>query len=217
MDELLLPLFPLEVVLLPEASLPLHIFEAPYKQMIGECLAAKTAGSRQQEFGVVLAQAGKIHTVGCSARIVNVTRTYADGRMDIFTVGHQRFEVLFTNEEKAYLQGGVEFFQDDAEADTPTDPQAERAIELFRQIMRRLHKSADMPIHFPRPYRHLSYRIAAPLPLRLEFKQQLLPLRNETERLRQVIRASELVLAQLDLVDKCQSKAGGNGNLHSQG
>src|ERR1035438_8436159 len=35
----LLPLFPLDVVLLPGTPLPLHIFEPRYKEMIGECLA----------------------------------------------------------------------------------------------------------------------------------------------------------------------------------
>src|SRR5262249_38080384 len=38
----LLPLFPLQVVLLPGASLPLHIFEDRYKEMIGEVLRAGT-------------------------------------------------------------------------------------------------------------------------------------------------------------------------------
>ena len=32
----LLPLFPLEAVLLPANVLPLHIFEERYKEMIGE-------------------------------------------------------------------------------------------------------------------------------------------------------------------------------------
>jgi Lon protease-like protein len=53
MEETLLPLFPLEVVLLPEEPLPLHIFEERYKEMIGECLKAKASGAGQQEFGVV--------------------------------------------------------------------------------------------------------------------------------------------------------------------
>jgi len=44
---LLLPLFPLDVVLFPGASLPLHIFEPRYQEMIGECLAEK------KRFGVV--------------------------------------------------------------------------------------------------------------------------------------------------------------------
>ncbi len=217
MDDFLLPLFPLETVLLPEAPLPLHIFEERYKLLIGECLKAKSSGKGQQEFGVLLAKDQEMRTVGCTARIINVTRKYADGRMDLFTVGSRRFELLYTNEEEAYLRGSVEFFDDDVDADIPDEQEAQQAIELFRQALQRLHKSTDMPVHLPRPYRHLSFRIAAPLPLELEFKQQILPLRNETERLRRVTRVIEQLITQLDFVQKVRSKAGGNGDIHPQG
>lgn len=213
MDELLLPIFPLEAVLLPEELLPLHIFEERYKQMIGECLEAKAANSGPQEFGVVLAKEQEMRTVGCSARIVNLTRKYADGRMDILTVGKRRFEILYTNQEKPYVRGSVEFFEDDAGPDTPTDEDAQRAIELFRTAMQRLRASKDMPIHLPRPYRYLSFRIAAPLPLDLDFKQRLLSVRNEPERLGQVLHVMELLIKQFDLVQKAQVKAGGNGDI----
>ncbi len=33
-----IPIFPLEVVLLPGATLPLHIFEPRYKRMIQRCI-----------------------------------------------------------------------------------------------------------------------------------------------------------------------------------
>ena len=71
MDELLIPLFPLEVVLFPGQPLPLHIFEDRYKEMIGECLESKS------EFGVVLAQENSIGSVGCTADITNVTKKKA--------------------------------------------------------------------------------------------------------------------------------------------
>lgn len=214
MEELLLPLFPLEIVLLPEEPLPLHIFEERYRQMIGECLEAKSAGIGQQEFGVVLGKGQEICRVGCTARIINLTRQYADGRMDIFTVGKRRFEILFTNAEKPYLRGGVEYFDDDS--DTPGEEEAEHAIELFRVAMQRIHKSNEMPIHLPRPYRHLSFRIAAPLPLDLDFKQQLLARRNESERLQEVTRIMDRLVEQVDSVRKAQARAGGNGDILSQ-
>ncbi len=217
MDDLLLPLFPLEAVLLPEGPLALHIFEDRYKLMIRECLKAKSTGTGQQEFGVILAKEQEMQSAGCTARIINLTRKYSDGRMDIFTVGNRRFEILYTNEEKAYLRGGVEFFDDDPDADVPDEEEAQRAIELFRQAVERIHKSSDVPIHLPRPYRHLSFRIAAPLPLDLDFKQQILSLRNEPERLRRVIRVMDQLIAHFDLVQKARSKAGGNGNIHSRG
>jgi Lon protease-like protein len=217
MDDLLLPLFPLEIVLLPEEPLPLHIFEERYKQMVGECLQAKACGAGSQEFGVVLAKEREIHTVGCTARIINVTRKYADGRLDIFTVGHRRFEVLFTDEAQPYLRGSVEYFDDDPGNEVAEEPDAQQAVELFREAMQRLRKSSDMPIHFPRPYRHLSFRMAGALPLDLEFKQQILCLRDEKARLAQVTRAVERLIAQWDMVQKVRSKAGGNGNTRLGG
>ncbi|MGD0007307.1 MAG: LON peptidase substrate-binding domain-containing protein [Terriglobia bacterium] len=212
MEEILLPLFPLELVLLPEEPLPLHIFEERYREMIGECLRAKTSGFGRQDFGVVLAKGQEISNVGCSAQIVTVTRKYDDGRMDILTVGKRRFEILLTNEEKSYLRASVEFFDDEG-PDTPGETEAENAVRLFREIMRRLHQASEMPIHLPQPYRYLSFRLAASLPLALEFKQRLLSLRNEPERLQQVVHSMDQLIHQIDALQEARDKAGGNGNI----
>lgn len=211
MQENLLPLFPLEIVLLPEEPLPLHIFEDRYKTLIGECLQARTAGTGLEEFGVVLLKGETVSAVGCTARIVNLTRQYEDGRMDILTVGKRRFEILLTNEEKPYLQGAVDYFEDDG-PDAARDDAAELAINRFREAMRKLRNASDMPIHVPPPYRYLSFRLAAALPLDLEFKQQLLTLRNEPERLTLVMRALEILMDRLDHVQATRKKAGGNGH-----
>ena len=212
MEEILLPLFPLEVVLLPEEPLSLHIFEERYKTMIGECLRARTTGEGQQEFGVVLLRGQELSSIGCTARIINVTRQYEDGRIDILTVGKRRFEVLLVNEEMSYRRGAVAFFDDEG-PDVPADQEANLAIERFREVMRKLRQAAEMPIHLPRPYRYLSFRLAAALPLSLEFKQQLLSLRDEPERLGRVVRAMQALLHQLERIQRTQAKSGGNGNL----
>jgi hypothetical protein len=73
-----------------------------------------------------------------------------------------------------------------------------------------------MPIHLPKPYRYLSFRIAAALPLDLDFKQELLTIRNEPERLQQVSDAIEVLIPQIEMVQKTRSKAGGNGNARIQ-
>jgi len=211
MDNDLLPLFPLEAVLLPEEPLPLHIFEDRYKTMIGECLQAKAAGEGQQEFGVVLLKGQAVSAVGCTARIVNLTRQYEDGRMDILTVGKRRFEILLTNDERPYLRGAVDYFEDEG-PDALSDAAAELVIARFRDAMRKLRHAAEMPVHVPRPYRYLSFRLAAALPLDLDFKQQLLTLRNESERRTLVQRALEILLNQLDQVQESQKQAGGNGH-----
>jgi Lon protease-like protein len=48
-----LPLFPLNTVLLPNTTLPLHIFEERYRTMIGRCIDERTL------FGVVLIRSGE--------------------------------------------------------------------------------------------------------------------------------------------------------------
>ena len=90
MDDLMLPLFPLDVVLLPQESLPLHIFEERYKEMITECLEAQARGAAEEEFGIVFAKDEKMETVGCSAHILEVTQRYEDGRLDIITLGKRK-------------------------------------------------------------------------------------------------------------------------------
>lgn len=212
MDDLLLPLFPLQVVLLPQELLPLHIFEDRYKEMIGECLAAKNSGAGNQEFGVLQAQGEEARMVGSTAKIVNVTRRYADGRMDILMIGSRRIEVLYTNEERSYLRGGVEFFDDDAGCDTPAEDDSRRAIDLFRETIQVIRGSREIPVHVPPPFRHLSFRIAGSLPLSLDLKQELLALRNESSRLEQVVGAMNEIIEHTGRVESARRKAGGNGH-----
>jgi Lon protease-like protein len=212
MEDVLLPLFPLEMVLLPEELLPLHIFEERYKTMIGECLQAQATREGQKEFGVVLLKGSELSAIGCSARITNLTRKYDDGRMDILTVGRRRFEVSLTNEERAYLRGTVHFFDDEG-SEVPGEAEADSAIERFREVMRKLRQASEIPIRLPRPYRYLSFRLGAELPLDLEFKQRLLSIRNEPERLKLVVRAIEVLLRQIERVQRVKAKTGGNGNI----
>src|SRR4030081_2888884 len=94
----LLPLFPLDLVLFPGTSLPLHIFEPRYREMVSECLADK------KHFGVVRAKDDGIAEIGCTAEIIDVTKKYDDGRMDILTIGRERFEVMQLNQERSFLQ-----------------------------------------------------------------------------------------------------------------
>lgn len=64
-----IPLFPLDVVLLPSMPLPLHIFEPRYQQMIAHCMEERLA------FGMVLAANNTVATVGCTAEILQKIRS----------------------------------------------------------------------------------------------------------------------------------------------
>src|SRR5258707_12183348 len=75
-----LPLFPLNVVLLPGADMPLHIFEPRYRQMVRDCLEAKSP------FGVLLALPGGMAGTGGAAGIFRWARRCAGGPLQIFIV-----------------------------------------------------------------------------------------------------------------------------------
>ena len=93
MQQGLLPLFPLEVVLMPGGHLPLHIFEERYKEMIGEALRDKT------EFGIVLVNGGGLAETGCTATIEGVLREYPDGRLDIVCSGASTGNVMLFEQQ----------------------------------------------------------------------------------------------------------------------
>jgi Lon protease-like protein len=102
-----IPLFPLNVVLFPGEQLPLHIFEPRYRRMVRECLGANSP------FGMLLALPDGIVRVGCSAEILDVTKRYDDGRMDILTVGRRPYRILDLFTDDPLLEGRVDYLQDD--------------------------------------------------------------------------------------------------------
>ena len=197
----LLPLFPLDAVLLPGTPIPLHVFEPRYKEMIGECLAEKTA------FGIVRAKEDGIAEIGCTAEILEVTKRYDDGRMDIVCEGQRRFEVMGLNEERAFLQAEVSYFDD--EPGRAAADQGKEAVQLYLDLMRLLDSDAEAPeADMPQ----LSFQLAAPMPLDLDFKQALLGMRSEKERLAALVTYYQALLPRMRRAVKARQKAGGNGH-----
>jgi Lon protease-like protein len=176
MPSRLLPLFPLQVVVFPRTHLPLHIFEDRYKEMIGEAIRKKT------EFGVVLAKDEGIVNVGCTVAVEQVLKEYPDGRLDILTRGRRRFEILFLNEEKTYLQGEVEYF-DDEDVEAPGSSMQEAALEQYRSLVDLGEQTPYREANLEDP--QLSFQIAQGIQ-DLDFLHLLLRTRSEVERLKEV-------------------------------
>ena len=198
----LLPLFPLDVVLLPGTPLPLHIFEPRYKEMIADCL------ERNEVFGVVRAKEGAVAEIGCTAEIVTVTKKYEDGRMDIVTQGRERFEVLHVSHERSFLQAEVLYLRD--EAGTPSPEEINRAMNLHSEIMTLAGAEPEKASEIDQ--QKLSFHLAGSLPLDLDFKQALLGMKSEPERLQAVISFFEALLPTMRRTMHVRRKAGGNGH-----
>ncbi len=200
----LLPLFPLDLVLFPGTPLPLHIFEPRYREMISECL------DRKMSFGVVRAKEEGVAEIGCTAEIITVTRKYPDGRMDIVTEGRERFEVMQVNQERSFLQAEVLYLQDDPEKATAEE--IAQAVKLQGEIVGLAGSASADPSRIENP--QLSFNLVGPLPLDLDFKQTLLGLKSEAERMRAVISYFEAILPNLRRTVRVRQKAGGNGHVH---
>ena len=189
----LLPIFPLELVLLPGVPLPLHIFEPRYKEMIAECLEQK------KPFGVVRASSDGVADIGCTAEIMSVTKKYDDGRMDILTRGVERFEVIEVNEERSFLQAEIAMVQDeDGDGDGDEGEHGKPTAEMVTQAVRLHAEIAKLAGAEPSgPDEHagnLSFLLAGSLPLDLDFKQSLLATLSEAKRLEAVVGYLEAIL-----------------------
>jgi Lon protease-like protein len=199
----LLPLFPLEVVLFPGTPLPLHIFEPRYKEMIGECLA------EHRNFGVVRAIEQNLADVGCTAEIVTVVKEYPDGRLDLVSEGRRRFEVLRVNQERSFLQAEILLISD--EPGSPPAENTSRAAQLHSELLAIAGATQDLSAADPAL---LSFYLAGSLPLDLDFKQKLLAMRSEPERISLLIGYLETIIPNLRRAASARERAGGNGHVY---
>jgi Lon protease-like protein len=197
----LLPLFPLDVVLLPGTPLPLHIFEPRYKEMIAECLA------NNAPFGVVRALDEGVAEIGCTAEIVTVTKEYPDGRLDLIAEGRKRFEVLELSRKRSFLQAEILLVVDESGAASPEDKT--RAIRAHLEILSLAGAVQDLSAA---DQSTLSFYLAGSLPLDLDFKQKLLAMRSESRRIQAVVTYLESILPNLRRAARVREKAGGNGH-----
>ena len=200
---MLIPLFPLDLVLLPGVPLPLHIFEPRYKEMIKECIEQK------KHFGLIRSHGESLATIGCTAEILQVLKTYPDGRMDILTEGNKRFEVLQLNQERSFLQAEV-FFLEDEEHPAASEDIAS-AVRLHGEIMQ---LAGAQPEHEEEEdAKQLAYRLAGSMPFDPDFQQALLEMNSEAERMRAIISFFERILPVLQRNARAKRKAGGNGHV----
>jgi Lon protease-like protein len=198
----LLPLFPLEIVVFPGTPLPLHIFEPRYKEMVGECL------SQDRPFGMVQAKEKALSAIGCSARIVTVIKKYEDGRLDIAAQGAQRFEIIQVNQERSFLQAEVAFFDDEPSIVSKTA--ADSVIQLHEQLFAVMGQAIEVE----RDAAYLSFRLAQDLPVDLDFKQTLLEMKSEAERVEMLTEYYRATIPKIENSIRVRQRASGNGHVH---
>ena len=201
-----IPLFPLNVVLMPGAPLPLHIFEDRYKQMVNECM------EQESEFGMVFADESGTREVGCTARIVELVERYEDGRMLILVEGSRRFRLNNVLTGKPYYMGEIDFFEEEAEEDV--NALAEECITLLERVVEAATEGS-VGIEIEPPYRNLSFAIAGRVEFEPDTRQQILELTSERERLEKVKELLAAAAERLERERQAREKAQANGHLRA--
>jgi Lon protease-like protein len=186
-----LPLFVLPVTLLPGALLPLHVFEMRYRRMTARCLES------DRLFGVLYHDPDRSGpftltegAIGCVAEILQF-QPLPDGRSLMLTRGLQRYRVVDGIEsETLFTEALVESFADIAGGDASAG-RRRSSLDLFLAVLQR-QGSADPPsVDLAAD---LSFPLAAAFDIDPAWRQDLLVLRSETERLDRIDRVLRSVL-----------------------
>ena len=197
-----LPLFPLQTVFFPGETVPLHIFEERYKQLINDCRDEAIT------FGIPVYINNTI-AYGTEVQLVEVVNTYEGGEMDVVCVARQVFKVLtFDNEMegKLYAGGIVEFLESDNDADT----------DFRKKVFEKIKQLYDlMAVQFPPTAfeQFNSYAFAHKMGLTFEQEYELLKLANETQRLEYIVGHLDTTIAVLQQINKTKAVIEMNGHF----
>ncbi|MGA8211321.1 MAG: LON peptidase substrate-binding domain-containing protein [Nocardioidaceae bacterium] len=187
-----IPIFPLNTVVFPGVSLPLHVFEDRYRALVHHLLTIPDRSLRL--FGIVAIREGyevgrlgvqSVHRVGCVVQMTSV-EPYEDGRFDIEVTGRQRLRLDAMDTSGSYLVGDVEMLSEHTGRARDAEREATRTLATFTEYRRRLSElrgGAVLGGDLPTDPDYLSYSLAATCLLTLQERQELLAADTAVDRL----------------------------------
>ena len=179
-----IPLFPLNIVVLPFEEVPLHIFEPRYKKMIKESVENDTP------FGIVLNNNGSIDNIGCSLSVTKIIKHYKTGEYDLIATGNKCFQVLDKVKKEDLWIGNIEYM------DAPiieNDKILKLVQNKYIELLIKLGKDENFEIYLER---EISFQFLIGITLPLDLKRNILLLENESERLLYINDLFDKVLSQ---------------------
>jgi Lon protease-like protein len=168
-----IPIFPLSIVVYPGEDLNLHIFEPKYKQLINECFDLK------KPFGMPVVIDNKVNELGTLVDILEISKTYDNGEMDIKTRGQKVFRVL------EIINGVPDKLYSGAIVSYPANSGHGKKLLMSKVIdaIKELHKLLKVNKPFRKEEQQLSsYDVAHHAGLTLEEEYEFLLLTNELHR-----------------------------------
>ena len=201
-----IPIFPLGIVVYPGEELNLHIFEPRYKQLIEECFGAG------KPFGIPAVINDKLFEMGTLVSIIEISKVYEDGKMDIKTRGLKVFRILEMIKElsdKLYSGAIVNY---------PGNEEGGKRVlmQAIIKAIRELHKFLKVSKEFKKPDEELwSYDVAHHAALSLPEEYELLELINELQRQEYLKRHLAKVLPVMAEMETLKERVQLNGHFRN--
>ena len=173
---MILPLFPLQLVVYPGERLALHIFEQRYRDLVLDC----------QEQGITFGVPTYLDNqlaYGTEVVLKEVVKQYATGESDIICTGRRIFKInefIKKLPDHLYAGGEVTFIENKIVSDIRLQNELLVAINDLYTVL----QVEDAP-NFSLPF--TSYQVAHKVGLALEQEYHLLKIPTETERLQYII------------------------------
>lgn len=201
---MLLPLFPLQLVVFPGEELKLHIFEPRYQQLINEC---RELGA---PFGIPAYVDRQLAKFGTELTLEKTFKTYPEGEMDVLTRGRRVFRMTsFVRKVpgKLYSGGEVTFPENAAEEFGATVEELDRQYAQFHELLGTGHHMPDGEVS------NLSFRIGHEVGFTLQQKVTLLSMDQESDRQLMIVDHLNRANKTLQAANDTKRRVRGNGHF----
>ena len=199
-----IPLFPLKMVVFPDESLNLHIFEPRYKQLIRECEQNGTT------FGVPAYIDNKIMDFGTELQLVSIEKRYDNGELDIKTRGIGVFKIeefYRTTPNKLYSGADIRRLEDTNKGD-------EALYELIRENIDELFKTLNIKNNLEIDHNEFkTYHIAHHVGFTMEQEYEFLCMASEKIRQEYMIDHMQKLIPVIREMERLKKRAQLNGHF----
>ncbi len=204
MDFVLLPQFPLQIVVYPNENLNLHIFEPRYRQLV------KESEENGVTFGIPTFLNNRVMPYGTEIQLLSIEKRHEGGAMDIKTKGlgvYRTEQFINPIPGKLYAGATIVRLETDREFDwTLNEKILTHLIELF-DLLNIDKRLPDGPSGF------ITYDVAHHAGMSTEQEYELLTLQTEKERQTFLIKHLEQFLPMVREMRNLQQRALLNGHF----
>lgn len=199
----ILPVFPLNLIAFPGEQINLHIFEPRYRELIKEVKENKST------FGIPGVLNDKLCEIGTEMELVQITKTYPDGKMDVQVRGVGLFKVHeFLKEMPGKLFGGVRYEEVYFDLMANKDKMG-RIYEMVQTLFSLLNIEKAVPED---PLDFTTFEIGHYAGLSQDQEYELLCISGENDRQDFIIQHLESMIPLVRQVETLQDKVKMNGD-----